>query len=257
MITTDKKSFEERVSSLRDTFNQCLKINAALSQTMTKLDKQLAELEKQTSEDTAKIERENHDKFMEKKLEKELPHIRVKTFSAEIPKNSTRPSNSFDLSRKDPPKSRPIYSQRTPTTLNKIETGTNFIAEYNSILNETDGFKIRTARENFAEKYKVRAFSCTNFNERTNQPFLQPIFIEADSIQSGDYWAIPAGNIFKVIPNIKSYNENCHVARAMGEVFDSNFVSETYNKIQVEAAAEFTVSGQNWILNLKGKLVLR
>ena len=256
MMTTDKKNIEERVVSLRETFERCFKMNLAVSQMMKNLEREIAELEKEISSDKTKNESEKYDKFKEEKNSKDLSRRQIKTFSAGTSNNSSRPQIDYDLSKKDTAKTRPLYSQRTAIS-NRIEPRTDFIAEYNLILNETNGYQKKTAKENFVAKYKVRAFNCVNFNERMNQPSLKPNFFEVESIQEGEYWAIPVGgNTFKVVPNINSYNENYHVARAMGEVFDSNFVSATYNKIQIDVAAEFNFSGQNWTLVKKGKLIL-
>ncbi len=149
-----------------------------------------------------------------------------------------------------------------PAQTEKIDEDKNlnqdnqFLKEYNLLLEKT-GYEAKTARDAFIEKYKVRGFTCANFNERINQPTLAPVFESYDKVQHSDYWAIPiSGNKFKVVPNVKNYNENYHTARAMGEVFNSNFYSGNYAKIQVEDAAEFIKSGDNWSLCKAGKIYL-
>ncbi len=137
-----------------------------------------------------------------------------------------------------------------------INQGDQFLKEYNLLLEKT-GYEAKTARDAFIEKYKVRGFKCANVDERINQPSLKAIFENAETVQRGDYWAIPiSGNKFKVVPNVKNYTENYHTTRAMGEVFNSNFQSGIYNKIQVEDAAEFINSGNSWTLCKAGKIYL-
>ena len=137
-----------------------------------------------------------------------------------------------------------------------LNQGNQFLKEYNLLLEKT-GYEAKTARDAFIEKYKVRGFKCANVDERINQPSLKAIFENAETVQRGDYWAIPiSGNKFKVVPNVKNYTENYHTTRAMGEVFNSNFYSGNYAKIQVEDAAEFINSGNSWTLCKAGKIYL-
>ena len=191
---------------------------------------------------------------------KEIKPAHFEKFSAQI--ETSPPSNSHITLRKKEnpaPQNSPRRLQKTANTINtpqNFSTGEDFLRDYNIWQSKTDGFEKINARKDFIAKYKVRYFNCVNYNERMNQPKLPPIFEESPA--SGDYWAIQtAGNIFKVVPNVKSYNDNYHVARAMCEVFDSNFDAGNYSNIQLERAAEFTNSGQNWTLIRKGKLVLR
>ena len=193
---------------------------------------------------------------------KEIKPAHFEKFSAQI--ETSPPSNSHITLRKkeNPAPPKIVHGQRIQKTANTIDTpqnfstGEDFLRDYNIWQSKTDGFEKINARKDFIAKYKVRYFNCVNYNERMNQPKLPPIFEESPA--SGDYWAIQtAGNIFKVVPNVKSYNDNYHVARAMCEVFDSNFDSGNYSNIQLERAAEFTNSGQNWTLIRKGKLILR
>ena len=191
---------------------------------------------------------------------KEIKPAHFEKFSVQT--ETSPPSNSHITLRKKEnpaPQNSPRRLQKTANTINtpqNFSTGEDFLRDYNIWQSKTDGFEKINARKDFIAKYKVRYFNCVNYNERMNQPKLPPIFEESPA--SGDYWAIQtAGNIFKVVPNVKSYNDNYHVARAMCEVFDSNFDAGNYSNIQLERAAEFTNSGQNWTLIRKGKLILR
>ena len=144
-----------------------------------------------------------------------------------------------------------------PIVTNQIapeEKFTDFVKAFNSLANQ-GGFSAKKARDEFVQKYRVRAFNCTNFEARMNDPIPPPVFGET---ANGEYWAIPfTDNSFFVFPNVKSYSDNHHTARAMGEVFKSNFASGgTYSKITVEKPAVFECAGNVWTFKRQGKLGL-
>ena len=90
-----------------------------------------------------------------------------------------------------------------------------------------------------------------------NRPKLAPRFSEALSLASGDFWACNVeGNLFAVVPNLKTYTENHHAERAFGLVFESNFDGGTYSRIRVERAATFEFSGGRWKFKSAGKIIL-
>ena len=106
-------------------------------------------------------------------------------------------------------------------------------------------------------RYKVQAFTCANVEERMNRPKLAPKFSEASGIAGGDFWACNVdGNIFAVVPNLKTYTENHHAERAFGLAFESNFDGGTYSRLRVERAAIFELVGDKWKLNTAGKIIL-
>ena len=132
----------------------------------------------------------------------------------------------------------------------------NFVNDFNA-LEKLSGFSARQAREKFLRRYKVRAFTCANVEERMNNPKLAPKFSEASSVASGDFWACNVdGNIFAVVPNLKTYTENHHAERAFGQVFESNFDGGTYSRLRVERAATFELVGIEWRLKSVGKIIL-
>lgn len=134
--------------------------------------------------------------------------------------------------------------------------GGKFINDFNA-LEKLSGFSGRQSREKFLKRYKVRAFSCANVEERMNRPKLAPKFIEADTVASGDFWACAVDdNIFAVVPNLKTYTENHHAERAFGLVFESNFDGGTYSKIRVVQAATFEFIDNKWKLKSTGQLIL-
>ena len=132
----------------------------------------------------------------------------------------------------------------------------NFVNDFNA-LEKLGGFSGRQAREKFLRRYKVRAFNCANVDERMNRPKLAPKFVEALSPAGGDFWAcVVEGNVFAVVPNLKTYTENHHAERALGLVFESNFDSGTYSRLRVERAATFELTGVTWKLKKPGKIFL-
>ena len=134
--------------------------------------------------------------------------------------------------------------------------GENFVNDFNA-LSKLSGFSGRQAREKFLTRYKVRAFTCANVEERMNRPKLAPKFSEASSVASGDFWACAVEeNLFAVVPNLKTYTENHHTERAFGIVFESNFESGTYSRLRVEQAAIFELVGDKWKLKSAGKIIL-
>ena len=151
---------------------------------------------------------------------------------------------------------RKISSAEKNSPSGESSVGENFVNDFNA-LEKLGGFSGRQARERFLRRYKVRAFSCTNVDERMNRPKLAPKFSEASSVASGDFWACNVdGNIFAVVPNLKTYTENHHAERAFGLAFESNFDGGTYSRFRVERAATFEVVGDKWKLKTSGKIIL-
>lgn len=137
-----------------------------------------------------------------------------------------------------------------PTLLDKCK---DFIADFNALNNFAPNEK-RVKRNEFFNKYQIRAFNCKNFNERMNNPALEPQFEIAAQAINGEYWAYEVeSNTFAVVPNVKNYNDNYHGARAMVFVFDSNYSGGNYANIRVVKPAIF--KGM-WRLGEKGELVL-
>ena len=142
------------------------------------------------------------------------------------------------------------------TNVSNLSHAKNFVSDFNA-LEKLSGFSARQAREKFLRRYKVRAFTCTNVEERMNRPKLAPKFSETSSASNGDFWACAVEeNIFAVVPNLKTYTENHHAERAFGLVFESNFDGETFSRILVERAATFELVGDKWKLKSAGKLSL-
>ena len=134
--------------------------------------------------------------------------------------------------------------------------GEKFVNDFNALA-KLSGYSARREREKFLRRYKVRAFTCANVEDRMNRPKLAPKFAEASSLSGGDFWACAVEeNLFAVVPNLKTYTENHHAERAFGAVFESNFDGGTYSKIRVERAATFEAVGDKWKLKSAGKIIL-
>ena len=147
-----------------------------------------------------------------------------------------------------------LAEKNSPSEENSV--GENFVNDFNA-LTKLSGFSGRQARERFLRRYKVQAFTCANVEERMNRPKLAPKFSEASSIAGGDFWAFNVdGNIFAVVPNLKTYTENHHAERAFSLVFESNFDGGTYSRLRVERAATFELVGDKWKLKTAGKIIL-
>ena len=129
----------------------------------------------------------------------------------------------------------------------------DFVSDFNALAG-IRGNDQRKRRDDFLVKYKVKGFNCKNYNERMNNPSLEPEFETSTNAANCEYWAYEfSSNRFAVLPNVKSYNENYHVARAMGFVFNSNFEEGNYSNISIVNPAVFDGTLQ---LVEKGELVL-
>lgn len=149
-----------------------------------------------------------------------------------------------------------IFSAEKKSPRVESSVGEKFVTDFNA-LEKLSGFSARQAREKFLKRYKVRAFSCANVEERMNRPKLAPKFSDAASVASGDFWAFAVEeNLFAVVPNLKTYTENHHAERAFGIVFESNFDSGTYSRLRVERAATFEFTGGKWKFKSAGKILL-
>ena len=131
----------------------------------------------------------------------------------------------------------------------------NFIQELNALLLKKNDAEAKTARDEFVKRYKVKAFSCANFNKLVNDPTLAPEFVDSANVHAGDYWAYEIDrDVYAVVPNVKTYTDTHHFARAMQQVFQSNFkTGNTYNDILIDKPAIFK---GKWNISEVGKLEL-
>lgn len=174
----------------------------------------------------------------------------------------SRPAAVQKTGRVNLNRGRKISQTAAPVTNVTNVSPRNFTGEYNALADK-NGVELRNARAEFFQRYQVRPFSCVNADARVKSPAPPPEFRDRDG---GDFWAIPSAlvsgsaneNTYVVYPNIAiRYTANHHFERALGEVFESNFVNgSTYSKIHVEQFAIFTCSGEVWMLVKKGRLRL-
>ena len=186
------------------------------------------------------------------------------TFSSGQNLSSPRRGNVFDLGRPSNQGTEAQSIQRISTNNQRDQQApssndSGLVANFNRLADKKAGYELNQARKEFVSKYNVRAFSCANYEERMNEPIPPPKFLDSESAFSGEYWAVPLKlTQFAVFPNVKAYTNNFHAARAMGEVFNSNFTSgRTYNEIIVDSPAIFEYSGAAWHLKKQGVLQLR
>ena len=152
----------------------------------------------------------------------------------------------------DYPATEKFNSQPRPVT--QADKFSNFVQEFNSLAGQT-GYDARKATDEFVKKFNIQAFNCTNFEARMSDPVPPPVFGSSTSLQNADYWAYEFENgVFAVVPRVKNYTDNHHTARAMGEIFKSNFrQGGTYNRIIVTKPAIFK---GNWNLETQGEMQL-
>ena len=136
----------------------------------------------------------------------------------------------------------------------KTDPVAEFLAEYHK-LNTLNSFEGKEFRKNLISKYRLKAFSCTNFSERMQNPSLSPIYADVDPVKA-HIWAYPLGDgNFAAVPRIsQTYDETLHDPGSMGMIFNSNFANgKIYNKIEVIKPAVFT---EGWRLQTKGEIRL-
>ena len=150
----------------------------------------------------------------------------------------------------------PTISETPQNNANAVpDRCAEFVNEFN-ILHHQSGID---SREAFINKFNVIGISCVNASIRMEQPEIPPEFAEISPVPSGEYWAceIEPGT-FAVVPNIKTYTERYHIARAMSQVFKSKFVvGNTYNLLGVKRPAFFTNNGKTWTMRSTGELALK
>lgn len=225
--------FKNKIS---DNMNRIIKNSNSQGEKIKELSEQISKLETEIA--ILKNDNQNQRQLLEKNNAVNSNISPATKIISAVPNVSSFPSAATN------PPPRPV-----------VEKWSDFVQEFNSLANQS-GYDAKRAHEEFLNKYNVQAFSCVNFEARMNTSSLAPQFGAATSLQNADYWAYEfETGTFAVVPRAKTYTDNHHAARAMGEVFESNFVQGgTYNKIRVERPAIF--KGM-WNLDKPGKLELK
>ncbi len=198
--------------------------------------------------------RENHSNQF-RDADKKISELRNKIADLErrISEIKTAQEEKIIVKTFEPPPNKKIINFVPPEKANKFD---DFVNEFNALLSLSgQDADSRRAFNDFIQKFKVRAFNCTNAEMRIDEPIPPPKFEEVTPVRSGNYWAFEfEAGTFAVVPKIKNYNNNIHFQQAMGEIFKSNFnAGDSYNGIFIDKPAIF--KGE-WILHTKGSLIL-
>ena len=223
----------------------CLVIKSNAQAQIDKLTKNLKERNKEISELKEIISTLDSEKI--NKIESKLKSLDQK-IKLGNDNQSVQPSNNIVIQKTNNYNSS-FNKYKEPSLEEKCS---EFINAFNSLSNINANEAV-TAREDFAKKFKLKSFVCANSDMLINNPNLAPIFIEESD--GGYYWAyeIESGT-YAVVPNVATYTEDLHSARAMGKVFKSNFdYGKNYSVIKVTKPAIF--KGM-WNLETCGRLEL-
>ena len=250
-LKNENDSLKKEIDSLRRilaNFNERIKEISDLNEQFKKFYKDNKKLPDDYNADFSKtLPRSNEVK----KNIKTSPHFKT---------NSVQSSPIISV-RENPPREQRNFTQNPPRKIyhgTAVSSQEPFISDFNNLKN-FGGKDFNEQYRSFIRDNRVEAFSCEDVAGRMNNPNLPLIFSEVPSAKDGDFWAVPAqGNKFAVLPNPRTiYNDNFHVERAMGNVFESNFQpGNTYDKIQVKRPAEFEKIGRTWHCVEKGHLFL-
>ncbi len=135
-----------------------------------------------------------------------------------------------------------------------------FLENYNSLSSmNLSGFEDKKVRMEFIAKYKIKAFSCVNYDERMRQPNVDPVFLDAETTAGGKYWAMKLANqeLYYVVPNPKgTYESQLHGTGGMKEAFRSNYQEGSYEHIEALQPAEFSYLNGHWNILKPGKIRL-
>ena len=256
-----KKYIEDRIDELEAEVSSLKNENDSLKKEIDSLRRILANFNERIKEISDL--NEQFKKFY--KDNKKLPDDYNADFSKTLPRSNEVKKNikTSPHFKTNSVQSSPIISviQKPPRKIDydsAVFSKEPLISDFNNLKNFS-GKDFNEQYRSFIRDHDVKAFSCEDVAGRMNNPNLPPTFSEVPSAKDGDFWAVPAqGNKFSVLPNPRTiYNDNFHVERAMGDVFESNFQpGNTYDKIQVERPAEFERIGRTWRIMGKGHLFL-
>ena len=138
----------------------------------------------------------------------------------------------------------------------KIEEILSAFSEMMSEVDKATAWESRSIREDFANKYKVIAYKCVNSEERINSPKIPPIFEEGTLLESKLWCVALPDDTLAVFPNpgLQDYENGTHYQSGMKELFDSNYTSGNYRKIEVIKPAIVTRNFRT--IKQKGELIL-
>ncbi|MBO6178244.1 MAG: hypothetical protein J6O04_03645 [Selenomonadaceae bacterium] len=115
------------------------------------------------------------------------------------------------------------------------------------------GLMGKSIREKFARDYKVTPYKCVNFAERLNNSDIPPRF-EVCGLGDSTLWGIPiSGDKMAILPSLPAYEETAHFRGGMKELFESNYKTGSFRKIEVR---EVAVVSKDFSQIKKGELYL-
>ena len=169
------------------------------------------------------------------------------------PKVDFSKNSSFDNRPAQIHKNIIVKNNSAPSTSNN---SIGFVNEYNAIMSRSGDYNSITAREEFFRKFQFISVTCSNTDMLINNPKLEAEFTVDED---GDYWLLKLkGTTYAALPNITDYTEDVHVARAMNQVFKSNYeFGKIYSHITVIQPALFENTSGKWKITKKGELILR
>ena len=131
------------------------------------------------------------------------------------------------------------------------------IVAFNEMMRETakaTGFGSNMQiRQKFMKDYNVIAFKCVNFIERVNHPEEKPRFVVCETSES-TLWGVPLlDGTLAVLPSLREYESTAHYQGGLKELFGSNYISGSYQKIEVIRPA---IMNRDYQITQKGELNL-
>ena len=200
---------------------------------------------------------------LQEKISRSDKNFKLANIVEQLKKSSAAGKNFQPIRHADSfkPLTVPPKKSIAPTNLHTDFSERIFVKNFNR-LNELrqrgKTVEFTEMRKDFIRENQVVSFCCENVNERMLDPKSPSIFVEVTPVKDGDFWAVPVEkNKFAVLPNLKSaYDDNYHVERALGEVFDSNFRGVPCERIQVIRPAFFEKNADSWHCLEKGRLFL-
>ena len=182
---------------------------------------------------------------LKEKVEEKSARPSQVTRDVSSPRENQRPMQSSPMTREPMGRRLTIEDEYRP-----------FVDEYNEIQRATDLSisEIKEKRKEFAQRYAVQSFTCSNHQQRMNNPSL-PLEFADESLVKANFWAYKLSDrTYAVVPNVRVYEESAHTSGGMGKIYDSNYsTGKSYNNIIVERPAIF---GEGWFLKEKGKIIL-
>lgn len=236
------------------------------------LEERVSELERVVSElkEAVKYLRREWETQKKENKEEQRPQesSQLRSLHREIPANNQR-IHTEGTTRPDQLLNKGISTSNTSNKLGLI-SGANrglglspeiqkIIVAFNKMMLDStkldeSSMELWKLRNNFIENYKVIAFKCVNSQERVNHPEEQPRF-EMCRPSESTLWCIKLSDgTFAVLPGLREYESTAHFQGGMKELFNADYKTGTYRKIEVVKPA---IVKRDFSINEQGELRLR